>query len=111
MLVISIFSFSHNGLNPFPNDKFHTRPNWKKFADNDFKFNEKDRKFSKQVENTVGKEEIACYKQFLFFPQCFQKTCTTATWKSGPVWERVKSLAVGVFQTQDLFGKCWNIAR
>ena len=25
------------------------------------------------VENIVGKEEIACYKQFLLFPQCFQK--------------------------------------
>ena len=22
-------------------------------------------------ENIVGKEEIACYKQFLLFPQCF----------------------------------------
>ena len=25
------------------------------------------------VENIVGKEEIACYKQFLLFSQCFQK--------------------------------------
>ena len=25
------------------------------------------------VENIVGKEEIARYKQFLLFPQCFQK--------------------------------------
>ena len=24
------------------------------------------------VENIVGKGEIACYKQFLLFPQCFQ---------------------------------------
>ena len=31
------------------------------------------RKFSKRVENTVGKEEIARYEQFLLFPQCFQK--------------------------------------
>ena len=30
----------------------------------------------KQVENTVGKGEIARYKQFLLFPHCFQKTCT-----------------------------------
>ena len=28
--------------------------------------------FSDSVENIVGKEEIACYKQFLLFPQCFQ---------------------------------------
>ena len=26
-----------------------------------------------RVENIVGKEEIACYEQFLLFPQCFQK--------------------------------------
>ena len=31
---------------------------------------------SKWEENTVGKAEIARYKQFLLFPQCFQKTCT-----------------------------------
>ena len=29
--------------------------------------------FSDGVENSVGKEEIACCEQFLLFPQCFQK--------------------------------------
>ena len=28
------------------------------------------------LENTVGKEEIACYMKFVLFPQFFQKTCT-----------------------------------
>ena len=28
---------------------------------------------SDRVENIVGKESIACFKQFLLFPQCFQK--------------------------------------
>ena len=42
--------------------------------------------FSKWVENTKGKEEIACYKQFLLFPQCFQKTCTADMLKQGLVW-------------------------
>ena len=28
---------------------------------------------SDSVENVVGKEEIARYEQFLFFPQCFEK--------------------------------------
>ena len=37
------------------------------------------RKFSYRVENTVGKGEIACYEQFLLFPQCFQKICTADT--------------------------------
>ena len=33
-----------------------------------------------RVENTVEKGEIACYEQFLLFPQCFQKkTCTADT--------------------------------
>ena len=35
--------------------------------------------FMKQVENTVGKGEIACYEQFLLFPQYFQKTSTADT--------------------------------
>ena len=43
------------------------------FADNNFKFYENGRKFSKMVENTVGKEEIAHYEQFLLFANCFQK--------------------------------------
>ena len=51
----------------------------KKFAGNNFRINENGRKLSKQAENTVGKGEIACYQQFLLFPQCFQKTCTTDT--------------------------------
>ena len=47
----------------------------KEFADNNFKFDENGRKLSKQVENTVGKGEIARNEQFLLFPQCFQKAC------------------------------------
>ena len=45
----------------------------KEFADDNFKIDENGRKFSKWVENTVGKREIAHYEQFLLFPQCFQK--------------------------------------
>ena len=32
-----------------------------------------DEKFSKRVENTVGKREIGHEEQFFLFPQCFQK--------------------------------------
>ena len=39
----------------------------------------KKKKFSKRVENTVGKGEIARNEQFLLSPQCFQKTCTADT--------------------------------
>ena len=58
-------SLKHFPHNPFPN--------------NNFKFDRNDRKFSKRVQNTVGKEEFACYKQFLLFQQCFLKTCTADT--------------------------------
>ena len=60
-------------LNPIPNDKFWTLPNWKsleefaEFADDNFKFDENGRKFSYRVENTVGKGEISP------FPTVFSK--------------------------------------
>ena len=38
------------------------------FADDKFKFDKNGRKFSKEVDNTVGREEISCYQQFLLFP-------------------------------------------
>ena len=65
-------------FNPFLNDKFYCSK-LEEFADNYFKFDERGRKLVKQVENTVGKGEIARYEQFLLFPQCFQKTCTRDT--------------------------------
>ena len=40
----------------------------------------------------MGKGEIARYEQFLLFPQCFQKTCTSDTKKPGLVWERVNQI-------------------
>ena len=52
---------------------------FKEFADDNFKFDEDCGKFSKSVENTLGQGEIAHYEQFLFFPQCFQMTCTADT--------------------------------
>ena len=45
-------------------------------ADDNLKFNENGRKLNKRVENTGEKGEIACYEQFLLFPQYFQKACT-----------------------------------
>ena len=51
----------------------------KEFAGNNFDIDENGRKFFKRLENTVGKGEIARFKQFLLFPQCFQKTYTADT--------------------------------
>ena len=61
----------------------------KESADNNLKFHENSRKFSKRVENTVGKGEIARYEQFLLFPQCFQKACFPGASKGVVVWEWV----------------------
>ena len=62
----------------------------KKFANDNFKFDENGRKLSKWVENTVGKGEIAHDEQFLLFPQCFQKACFPGASKGVIVWEWVK---------------------
>ena len=61
----------------------------KKFADDNFRFDENGRKLSKWVENTVRKGEIARYEQFLLFPQCFQKACFPGASKGVIVWEWV----------------------
>ena len=59
---------------PFPKQHISDSSTLKGFAHDNFKFDENGRKFSKWVENTVGKGGIACYEQFLLFSQCFQKT-------------------------------------
>ena len=59
----------------------------KEFADDSFKFDENENKLSKQVENTVGKGEIARHEQFLLFPQCFQKVCFPGASEGVIVWE------------------------
>ena len=64
----------------------------KEFADDNFRFDENGTKLSKQVENTMGKGEIACYdKQFLLYPQCFQKACFPGASIGVIVWECVKA--------------------
>ena len=61
----------------------------KEFAGDNFKFDKNGRKLSKRVENTVGKREIACYEQFILFPQCSQKACFPGVSKGVIVWELV----------------------
>ena len=78
-------------LNPLPDDKILDWSKLKQIADI-FKFDENSKKFSKRVENTVGKGEIARYEQFLLFPQCFQKACFLEMSKGVIVWEWVNSL-------------------
>ena len=66
----------------------------KELADDNFKFDEIGRKLSKQVENTVGKGEIARYEQFLLFPHCFQKARFPGASKGVIVWEWVIILSL-----------------
>ena len=56
---------------PFPKRQILDSSNLKEFADNNFKLNENGRNFSKPVENTVGKGEIAhCVFQRLVLQTC-----------------------------------------
>ena len=77
-------------VNPLPDDRILDRSKLKQSADDNFKSDENSRKFSKRVENTVDKGEIARYEQFLLFPQCFQKACFPGASKGVIVWEWVK---------------------
>ena len=71
--------FTHKQLTLSQTTKFKLFQT-KKFADENFKFDESGRKLLKWVENAVGeKGEIARYEQFLLFPRCFQKTCIADT--------------------------------
>ena len=54
-------------INPLPEDKILDRSKLKQSADDNFRFDENSRKFSKRAENTVGKAEIVHYEQFLLF--------------------------------------------
>ena len=69
----------------------------KQSADDNFKFDENSRKFPLQVENTVGKEVIARYEQFLLYPQCFQKAYFQGASKGVIVWEWVNFLKMSIF--------------
>ena len=66
-------AFSARGYQPFPKRQIFYSSKLKEYADDNFKSDDNGRKFFKWVENTEGKGEIACYEQFLPFPQCFYK--------------------------------------
>ena len=91
MLIIVLF-LDLTLYEPFPKQQILDSSKLKEFADDNFKFDKNGSKFSKQVENTVGKGEIARYEQFLLFPQCFQKTCFQWASKGDIVWEWVNIL-------------------
>ena len=60
-------------IQPFPKQQILDSSKLKDFADENLKFDENGRKFSKTVENTVGKGEIACYEHFSFSQSVFTR--------------------------------------
>ena len=85
-LYMYFIGLTGNALGSYP---FPKRQIVKEFADDNFKFDENSRNFSKRVENTAGKGEIARYEQFLLFP-VFLKDLDLRHVKTGLVLERVK---------------------
>ena len=63
----------------FPKQQILDSSKLKELADKNFKLDDNGSMFSKWVENTVRKGEIARYEQFLLFPQCLQGACTVDT--------------------------------
>ena len=70
---------------------------FRRFANDNIKFDENGRKFSKRVENTVGKGEIARYMQFLLLSKVFSKDFYCRNVKPELVWERVKQICCEIF--------------
>ena len=64
---------------PFPKQQISKSSKRNEFLDDIFEFDKNGTEFSKRVGSTVGKGEIAHYKHFILFPQCFLKTCTADT--------------------------------
>ena len=69
--AIFVCKYHTNKIQPFHKRQILDSSKLKESADDNFKVHENRRKFCKRIENTVGKGEIARYKQFLLFPKCF----------------------------------------
>ena len=67
------------GVNSFQNNKFQTLSKRKTLQTTIVELIKIAESCPNEMENTVGKGEIARHEQFLFFPQCFQKTCIVDT--------------------------------
>ena len=70
-----------NPFKPFPKQQILDSSRLKEFADDNLNLMKVAESSPNLVENTVGKEEIARYEQFLRFPQCFLKNCAADTLK------------------------------
>ena len=86
------------------------------FADNNFKFDRNGNEFSKQVENTVGKGEIACYVQYPFPHSVFKRLILQIPknqglfWKSQILDSKQKGFADDSFNFHEIGRKFFKIA-
>ena len=68
-------------IDSLPINKISDLSKLKVFADETINVTQKLKFDLGRVENTVGKGENAGYKQFLLFPQCFQKAFSSGSLK------------------------------
>ena len=73
-------------LNPLPDDKILVWSKLIQIADDILKCILNGKKVPCRVENIVAKGEIACYKQFLLFQQCFAQLQIVRASKCGVLW-------------------------
>ena len=83
-------------FNPFPNDKFLTLPTSESLQTTILSLMKMAESSPKRWK-TLGKGEIARYEQFLFFPQCFQKTCTASHKNQGLFGKGIKKISCHFF--------------
>ena len=84
-VLLNYFSFELT-LHSLPDDKIVDWYKLKQFADNTLKCISNEKHVPYRVENIVRKREIACYKQFLLFSQCFPQLYILGASKCGILW-------------------------
>ena len=77
-------------FNPFPHEKKMYPTKSKAFVDDKLKITKMIISVYESVENMWEKEKKCLYKQFLPFPQCFQKASFSDPLKGVIEWEWVK---------------------
>ena len=68
---------------PLPDDKILDWSKLKQIPDDVLKYIQNEKQVLYKVENIVRKGEIACFKQFLLFSQCFSQLYITCASKCG----------------------------
>ena len=97
MLVTDIVFYSRIFSLPFPKQHILDTSRLKKFADDNFKFDENGRKFSKMVENTVGKVT----SNFSLFHGVFKRLVLQTSKNQGLFGKGIKAIALNVLKTRD----------